>query len=209
MTLAQTIIAMVEAGCSPEQMAAVARKFQELEPEDNRSSAAIRQARYRNNKHNAGVTNHNESVTQHNAVTVSDAKVSPPSPPLSSPPFLSPTPPNLTPPIIPPTTTPSKRSQASSDGLSVRAILGACLSETSIDDLIEHRRRKKSPMTARAAKELVKQFTEFGDPERAVATMIVRGWTGFEPGWMDNPARAGPKIVRQSCFETSRPYMGR
>jgi hypothetical protein len=168
------------------------------------SARQERNRRYYEKRLNASEKRLNASETSESVL-----KVSPPSPPLSSPPFLSPTPPNLTPPIIPPTTTPSKRSQASSDGFSVRAILGACLSETSIDDLIEHRRRKKSPMTARAAKELVKQFTEFGDPERAVATMIIRGWTGFEPGWMDNPARAGPKIVRQSCFETSRPYMGR
>jgi hypothetical protein len=94
--------------------------------------------------------------------------------------------------------------------LTVRTILGACLSETSVDDLIEHRRKKKSPLTARAAKELVKQFTAFGDPEQAVALMILRGWTGFDPSWLDNQARAGPKIVaRQKCFETSRPYMGR
>ena len=201
MTLAQTIIAMAEAGCSPDQIAYVTRKFQELEPEDNRSPAAIRQARYRDKKHNTGITDHNESVTQHNAVTVSDAKVSP----LFSPLSLSPTPPISNPPIIPP----SKRSPASCDHLAIRTILGACLTESSIDDLIEHRRRKKSPITARAAKELVKQFTEYGDPEKAVATMINRGWTGFDTSWLDNQARAGPKSVpRQKCFETSRPYMG-
>lgn len=103
----------------------------------------------------------------------------------------------------------SKRPQAVDDVLTVRTILGACLTESSVDDLIEHRRRKKAPITARAAKELVKAFTEFGDPERAVALMILRGWTGFDQSWLDKQARAGPKIVaRQKCFETSRPYMG-
>jgi hypothetical protein len=206
MTLAQTIIAMIEAGCSQEQIGAIARIF---EAKENEALALKRQNdadRKRKSRANLSVMSHDVTPCPSDICD----KVSPPSPPLSSPPFLSPTPPNLTPPIIPPTTTPSKRPQAVDDVLTVRTILGACLSETSVDDLIEHRRKKKSPLTARAAKELVKQFTAFGDPEQAVALMILRGWTGFDPSWLDNQARAGPKIVaRQKCFETSRPYMGR
>lgn len=205
MTLAQTIIVMIEAGCTPDQLIAVARKFEAME---NEALALKRQNdAERKRKSRANLSAMSQDVTPCHS-DICD-KVSPPSPPLSSPPFLSPTPPNLTPPIIPPTTTPSKRPQAAGDVLAVRTILGACLTESSVDDLIEHRRRKKAPITARAAKELVKAFTEFGDPERAVALMILRGWTGFDQTWLENQARAGPKIVaRQKCFETSRPYMG-
>lgn len=65
-----------------------------------------------------------------------------------------------------------------------REILLECLSEKTVTDLIAHRQAKRAKMTPRAARELVKAFTAYGDAEAAAAEMILRGWTGFKPDWM-------------------------
>lgn len=84
-------------------------------------------------------------------------------------------------------------------------ILQECLSEATARDVVEHRRKKRSPLTDRAAQELVREMVAFGDPERAAAEMISRGWTGFKSEWMANQARAGPQQNRSSAFQTSKP----
>lgn len=71
-------------------------------------------------------------------------------------------------------------------------ILCEVLSETTASDLLTHRQAKKSKLTPRAAKELVKAFKAYGDPEAAAAEMMLRGWIGFKPDWMENNQRAGP-----------------
>ena len=40
-------------------------------------------------------------------------------------------------------------------------------------------------MTVRAAKMLAKQFAKTSDPNAAADTMLARGWTGFEPEWLE------------------------
>ena len=71
-------------------------------------------------------------------------------------------------------------------------ILREALSETTARDLAAHRKAKKSPLTAGAAKGLVKAFLDFGDPEAAAQAMMAQGWTGFKPEWMASvPARGG------------------
>lgn len=67
---------------------------------------------------------------------------------------------------------------------SARDILLECLSEKTVSDLIAHRQAKRAKLTPRAARELVKAFTAYGDAEAAAAEMILRGWTGFKPDWM-------------------------
>lgn len=71
-------------------------------------------------------------------------------------------------------------------------ILQEVLSEATAKDLIAHRQAKKSKLTPRAARELVRQFLTFGEPEKAASEMMLRGWTGFKSEWMENSARAGP-----------------
>lgn len=84
-------------------------------------------------------------------------------------------------------------------------ILRECLSEATARDVVEHRRKKRSPLTDRAAQELVREMVAFGDPERAAAEMISRGWAGFKSEWMANQSRAGPQQNRSSAFQTSKP----
>jgi hypothetical protein len=79
----------------------------------------------------------------------------------------------------------SKKSEA-------EKILLECLCDETAMDLMAHRKAKKSPMTAGAAKGLVKAFRAFGDPEAAAREMMAQGWTGFNPEWMANLSRAGP-----------------
>jgi hypothetical protein len=71
-------------------------------------------------------------------------------------------------------------------------ILLECLSVETATDLISHRKAKKSPMTAGAAKGLVKAFRAFGDTESAARAMMAQGWTGFNPEWMTNQPRGSP-----------------
>lgn len=74
-----------------------------------------------------------------------------------------------------------------------REILSEHLSPQTVADVIEHRKAKRAKLTARAAKELIREMLAFGDPERAAAEMISRGWTGFKAEWMQTrQPRAGP-----------------
>ena len=75
-------------------------------------------------------------------------------------------------------------------------ILLECLSVETATDLISHRKAKKSPMTAGAAKGLVKAFRAFGDTESAARAMMAQGWTGFKPGWMASQPRGSPEKPR-------------
>ena len=82
---------------------------------------------------------------------------------------------------------------------SARDILSECLSPKTVNDLIAHRQAKRAKLTPRAARELVKAFTAFGDAEAAAAEMILRGWTGFKPDWM-RQAREGPPSNQKGGF---------
>lgn len=68
MNLADVAAAMAQAGCTSEQIAVTLKSL------DTRSTAAKRQARYRERKRNESVTNRNSDVT----VTLSDASPFPP-----------------------------------------------------------------------------------------------------------------------------------
>lgn len=72
-------------------------------------------------------------------------------------------------------------------------VLSECLTEQTAKDVIEHRKKLRKPMTARAARELAKSFISYGNAEVAAAAMIERGWTGFKPEWMETTRnRTGP-----------------
>ena len=99
MSLAVTVTAMAEAGCSAEQIAAVVRAH-EANQLEFRSSAAVRQARYRDKKRNEGITERNEGITERNVTrhTVSPSPF-PPDPPPHTPPPITPqtSPPSISP----------------------------------------------------------------------------------------------------------------
>jgi hypothetical protein len=78
----------------------------------------------------------------------------------------------------------ARKTKPASAERAVLEILGAVLSPDTCAELIEHRKAKRSKLTAGAAKALVKQFLACGDPEGAVQEMLTRGWTGFKAEWL-------------------------
>lgn len=67
---------------------------------------------------------------------------------------------------------------------SVRSILEEHLRPDIAAAVIEHRKVLKKPLTALAAERLVKNLIMYRDPNEAAATMVERGWQGFNPEWM-------------------------
>jgi hypothetical protein len=78
-----------------------------------------------------------------------------------------------------------------------REVLLTVLSEQDADDVLEHRRITiKKPLTTRGAQIMVKQMLLYGDPAKAVETMIAKCWRGFEAEWMhDRPIRTGSGMI--------------
>ncbi len=51
--------------------------------------------------------------------------------------------------------------------------------------VIDHRKAKRAPLTAYAAKLLARKFEKAPDPNAAADAMIVNGWQGFEVEWLE------------------------
>ena len=64
--------------------------------------------------------------------------------------------------------------------------LRSVLDDQHADAVIAHRKLKRAPLTPRAAELLAGKFGRCPDPNAAADTMIVNGWQGFEPKWMEN-----------------------
>jgi hypothetical protein len=73
---------------------------------------------------------------------------------------------------------------------SPRHELLAVLDEARADAVIEHRKRIRKPLTAHAARLLAGKFRQCPDPNAAADAMIVSGWQGFEPSWLDGRERS-------------------
>jgi uncharacterized protein YdaU (DUF1376 family) len=73
-------------------------------------------------------------------------------------------------------------------------ILRAAVSEETALEVIEHRKGLRKPLTAGAARRLVKAWQQHGDCEAAASEMMSRGWSGFNTEWMKNQqARGSPR----------------
>lgn len=76
---------------------------------------------------------------------------------------------------------------------SPHSILAEVLLPETVADLLAHRKAKREPLTARAAKIAVEEMRRHGDPEACAREWILRGWRGFKAEWMpDASPRAGP-----------------
>lgn len=74
-------------------------------------------------------------------------------------------------------------------------VLLTVLSEADALDVLEHRRVTiRKPMTTRAAQIMVKQMLIYGDPAKAVETMIAKCWRGFEAEWMNGLPRSTNRL---------------
>lgn len=88
-----------------------------------------------------------------------------------------------------------------------RSVLLECLSSEIADAVIEHRQKKRAPLTVLAAIELVKGFKSTADPDDAARTMVARGWQGFKPDWYENDRAGGngrSNGQRRSLVEAGR-----
>jgi uncharacterized protein YdaU (DUF1376 family) len=70
--------------------------------------------------------------------------------------------------------------------------------KTVLDDehakaVIEHRQKLRKPLTAHAAKLLASKLAKCPDANAAADAMVMAGWQGFEPSWLENRAHGPPK----------------
>lgn len=176
--LSAIIDAMLAAGCTAEQLAAVV-KAQEAEREriadEKRARDAERQRRHRLSR-NVTVTS---VMSQDETVT-----------PFPSPEVFPRTPfpnPNPNPEI------PSKKEPKGSQKGSPFEALSAVLRVETARAVVEHRQRIRKPLTAHAAELLARKFAQCPDPNAAADAMVVNGWQGFDPSWLNRPnARGSP-----------------
>jgi hypothetical protein len=177
--LSELIRKMAEAGANAEVIALAVEAIEQRDVKESERKAkrAAQKAKERDNK--ATVARHSSDID----ATVADLSLEtpPPFPPKD----------NIKPPYTP---NPVK-------------ILREAVCETTAQDLVAHRKAKKSPLTAGAAKGLVRAFLAFGDPEAAAAAMMAQGWTGFKPEWMAaTTSRAGPAKAGNPQ-EIKNPYL--
>jgi hypothetical protein len=153
--------------------------------EEEAAKARARVAKCRNNKRNRNVTNVSH-VT-----------------PFSPDKERSPRPPKEITPLFPSVSSLRSDTAAATPRLELERVLDPEHAAA----VIEHRQRKRSPLTSRAAKMLAKQLAKVPDPNAAADTMLARGWTGFEPEWLEprdgkaNGKTDGPVLYKFSTAE--------
>ncbi|MFC0246425.1 hypothetical protein ACFOLL_04480 [Falsochrobactrum ovis] len=64
--------------------------------------------------------------------------------------------------------------------------LSDLLDAETIEAIIDHRRKKRAPITARAAKLLANELRKCADPRAAADMMILHGWQGLKAEWVEN-----------------------
>jgi len=144
------------------------------------SSGAERQARYRARK-----------ASQSDGSDVTSVTVTEQVPPKKE---TSPTPPKEK-------TTPSQ-SEPNGSSKTPRQALECVLDAKHASDLLDHRKRIKKPMTLRAAELLAEQLAQWHDPNEAADAMILNGWQGFKPEYLQNQrARGSPGRPPQPKYD--------
>ena len=68
--------------------------------------------------------------------------------------------------------------------------------------VIEHRKALRKPLTGYAARLLARQFGKCQDPNAGADAMILNGWQGFEPEWLER--RSTKKSTSDMALEAAR-----
>ena len=68
--------------------------------------------------------------------------------------------------------------------------------------VVEHRKALRKPLTSYAARLLGRKFGQCADPNAAADAMIVNGWQGFEPEWLER--RSTKKSTSDMALEAAR-----
>lgn len=158
------------------------RSKKDKDADEFRSAGAARQARYRARKALQGVTERHRVTVQRNEVTGDVTTKEDPQTPKE----------NITP-LEPLRGSLPPKAQKQHP----RAILLECLLPEIADAVIEHRQKKRAPLTALAAQELVKGFNSTADPNDAARTMVARGWQGFKLDWYERDKNNGQRNAPQ------------
>ncbi|MEI9428721.1 YdaU family protein [Mesorhizobium sp. Cs1299R1N3] len=72
------------------------------------------------------------------------------------------------------------------------------------DAVLKHRQARRAPLTSRAAKLLAGQFSQCADPNMAADLMVVNGWQGFKPEWVENHNSSRRTQARKSTGDALR-----
>ncbi len=181
MTINSSVLeAMLQAGCSAEQIVCVAKAVEEAERERSahkRELARLRQQKRRLNKAMSRDVTHVTHVTRDKCDIPLDKEGFPRTPSEE---------------INPPKEKAPKGAQKKSP----KTVLQSVLSEAIAAAVVEHRAKIKKPLTERAAELLAKRLASAKDacgltPDQAADLMIEKGWLSFEAEWGRNAMQAG------------------
>jgi hypothetical protein len=75
--------------------------------------------------------------------------------------------------------------------------LNAVLKEATSAEIVGYRKRLKQPLTPLSAQRLAAALAKWPNPEDAAAEMMLRGWRGFKPEWMQDRGQGPPGIPRR------------
>lgn len=87
-----------------------------------------------------------------------------------------------------------------------KAILQTVLDEKRASEVVEHRKKLRKPMTNYAAQRLAEELKKAPDPNAAADLMILKGWQGFEVGWLKNGKDPPGKVVSFRASPPKRTY---
>ena len=82
-----------------------------------------------------------------------------------------------------------------SEAEKIRKALEAVLTPDTAAAVVAHRQKLRKPLSVRAAELLAGKFAKCpGGADAAANTMIVNGWQGFEPEWLERHQALGPRL---------------
>lgn len=90
------------------------------------------------------------------------------------------------------TETDNTETECAASAPSAKDELARVLDSEHVAAVIEHRKKLRKPLTARAASLLAARFAKWPKPNEAADAMIANGWQGFEVAWMQNRRTNGP-----------------
>ena len=99
---------------------------------------------------------------------------------------------DLGPSTVGPRTMAPEAPPAKDRGPNPRNELALVLDSEHVDAVLEHRKKKRAPLTPRAAKLLAAEFARCPDPNAAADAMILGGWQSFKATWLNDKKSPGP-----------------
>jgi hypothetical protein len=95
------------------------------------------------------------------------------------------------------TTIEPKKKKDAPDARAILAALGTVVSQGTAGAFMDHRKAKRSPLTAYAAELIAKRLANHPDPDAVLLTSIENGWTGVFPEKTQAKGSQGAKTDRR------------